>query len=116
MIYENQPMSWKIFKELLKKRRSLKNCLENSISLLWQPEFLIESNSVNNFKEDLQRTFLPSLVQIGPAVWEEEVFKENVDDTQRTTHTRWSSKLPLSTLCSGELKKCLPIPLVWISG
>ena len=27
----------------------LKNCLKNSISLIWQPEFLMESNSVNNF-------------------------------------------------------------------
>ena len=27
----------------------LKNCLKNSISLPWQPEFLMESNSVNNF-------------------------------------------------------------------
>ena len=30
-------------------------------------------------------TFLPSLVQIGPAVWEEKMFKEIVDDTRRTT-------------------------------
>ena len=31
------------------KRRFLQNCLKNSISLPWQPEFLMESNSVNNF-------------------------------------------------------------------
>ena len=31
------------------RRRFLKNCLKNSIWLLWQPEFLMESNSVNNF-------------------------------------------------------------------
>ena len=30
-------------------RRFFKNCLKNSISLPWQPEFLMESNSVNNF-------------------------------------------------------------------
>ena len=30
-------------------RRFLKNCLKNSISLPWQQEFLMESNSVNNF-------------------------------------------------------------------
>ena len=30
-------------------RRFFKNYLKNSISLLWQPEFLMESNSVNNF-------------------------------------------------------------------
>ena len=31
------------------RRRFLKNCLKNSILLPWQPEFLMESNSVNNF-------------------------------------------------------------------
>ena len=31
------------------RRRFLKNCLKNLISLPWQPEFLMESNSVNNF-------------------------------------------------------------------
>ena len=31
------------------RRRFLKNCLKNSISLPWQPEFLMESNSVNSF-------------------------------------------------------------------
>ena len=32
------------------RRRILKNCLKNnSISLPWQPEFLMESNSANNF-------------------------------------------------------------------
>ena len=31
------------------RRRFLKNCLKNSISLPWQPEFLMESNSVNTF-------------------------------------------------------------------
>ena len=31
------------------RRRFLKNCLKNSISLPWQPEFLMESNSVNKF-------------------------------------------------------------------
>ena len=35
-------------------------------------------------KRTSQETFLPSLVQIGPAVWEEKMFKEIVDDTQRT--------------------------------
>ena len=32
------------------RRRVLKNCLKNSISLPWQPEFLMESNSVYNFR------------------------------------------------------------------
>ena len=31
-------------------------------------------------KRTTQGTFLPSLVQIGPAVWEELMFKEIVDD------------------------------------
>ena len=31
------------------RRRFLKNYLQNSVSLPWQPEFLMESNSVNNF-------------------------------------------------------------------
>ena len=33
----------------IQSRRFLKNCLKNLISLPWQPEFLMESNSVNNF-------------------------------------------------------------------
>ena len=32
------------------QRRFLKNCLKYSISLPWQTEFLMESNSVNNFR------------------------------------------------------------------
>ena len=30
-------------------------------------------------------TFLPSLVEIGPAVWEEKMFKKIVDDARQTT-------------------------------
>ena len=37
------------------RRRFLKNCLKNSNSLPWQPEFLMESNSVTIFEEDLPR-------------------------------------------------------------
>ena len=33
------------------RRRFLKNCLKNSISLPWQVEFLMESNSVNTFQK-----------------------------------------------------------------
>ena len=55
-----------------------------------------------------QGTFLPSLVQIGPAVWEEKILKEIVDDAWRTTDTAPPKKLPLSTLCSGELKTNKP--------
>ena len=39
------------------------------------------------FKRTAQGTFLPSLVQIGPAVWEEEMFEEIVDGARRTTDT-----------------------------
>ena len=42
-------------------------------------------------KRTSQGTFLPSLVQIGPAVWEEKMFKEIVDDAQRTPHHPKSS-------------------------
>ena len=37
-------------------------------------------------KRTSQGTFPPSLVQIGPAVWEEKMFKEIVDDARRTPH------------------------------
>ena len=37
------------------RRRFFKNCLKNSIFLLWQPEFLMESNSVNNFWRGLPK-------------------------------------------------------------
>ena len=36
-------------------------------------------------KKTSQGRFLPSLVQIDPAVWEEKMFKEIVDDARRTT-------------------------------
>ena len=37
-------------------------------------------------KKTYQGTFLPSLVQIGPVVWEEKMFKEIVDDTMDGRH------------------------------
>ena len=39
------------------------------------------------FRRTSQGTFLPSLVQIGPAVLEEKMFKEIVDEAQRTLDT-----------------------------
>ena len=36
-------------------------------------------------KRTSQGTFLPSLVQIGPAVWEVKMFKEIVDDARCRT-------------------------------
>ena len=41
----------------------------------------MESNSENDFlKRTSLGTFLSSFVQIGPAVWEEKMFKEIVDE------------------------------------
>ena len=53
-------------------------------------------------KRTSEGTFLTSLVQISLAVWEEKIFKEFVDDAQRTLD---HSKLPLRMFCSGELGK-----------
>ena len=50
-----------------------------------------------------QGTFLPSLVQFGPTVWEEKMFKEYVEDPNGRWTLHHPNKLPLST-CSGELK------------
>ena len=54
---------------------------------------LMEQNSVwTIFKEDLQETFLQSLVhQIGPVV-REQMFKETADDARRTQSDRKSSR------------------------
>ena len=38
-----------------------------------------------------QGTFLPSMAQIGPVVWEEKMFKEIVDNAQQTHHHPKSS-------------------------
>ena len=54
-------------------------------------------------KRASQETFLPSLVQIGPAVWEETMFKEIVDD----------ARLPFRMLCSNKLTSGPRWP--WIS-
>ena len=58
-----------------------------------------------HLKKTSLETFPLRLVQIGLAVWEEKMFKEIVDDARRTTDTSPPQKLPLSTLCSGVLKK-----------
>ena len=39
-------------------------------------------------KRTSQGTFLPNLVQIGPAVWEEKMFKKIDDNTQQMTEDR----------------------------
>ena len=38
-------------------------------------------------KRTSEGTFLTSLIQIGPANWENKMFKEIVDDARRTTDT-----------------------------
>ena len=40
-----------------------------------------------SLKRTYQETFLPSLIQTGPAVWEEKMFKEINDDTQLAPDT-----------------------------
>ena len=56
----------------------LKNCLKNSILSIWQREFLME-----NLPRNIPTKFGPNW----PAVWEEKMFKEIVEDAQRTTNT-----------------------------
>ena len=67
----------KNFKELLKKFNFVAMATRVLDGIKFCEQFL---------KRISQRTFLPSLVQIGAAVWEEKMFKEIVDDVQRTTH------------------------------
>ena len=64
-------VSEEIFKELLK----------NSIWLPWQADFFDRIKSCGQFLEGTsQGTFLPNLVQIGPAVWEEMLFNSLTND------------------------------------
>ena len=48
---------------------------------------------VQVLKRASQGTFLLSLVQIGPVVWEEKIFKEIVDNARRTHHHPKSSAI-----------------------
>ena len=60
-------------------------------------------------KRTSQGTFLPSLVQIGPAIWEEEMFKEIVDDAQRMTddgHLR-ATDLSLHAIARHQIACCM---------
>ena len=68
----------KIFKELLQKFHFVTMSTRVFDGIIFREQFL---------KWTSQETFLPSLVQIGPAVWEEKMCKEIVDDAQRTTDT-----------------------------
>ena len=66
----------KIFKELLKKFNFIAMGTRVFDGIKFCEQFL---------KRTSQGTFLPSLVHIGPAVWEEKMFKEIVDDGHLTT-------------------------------
>ena len=59
----------KIFKELPKKFRFVSMATRVFDGIKFCEQFL---------KRTSQGTFLPSLVQIGPAVWEEKMFKRNL--------------------------------------
>ena len=68
-----------------KKKKENQKFNKNSISLPWQYRVFDGINFCEQFlKRTSQGTFLPSLVQICPAVWEENMFKEIVDDARRT--------------------------------
>ena len=64
-----------------------------SILLPWQPQSLMESNFVNSFYRGPPRNIPVQIGTIGPAVWEEKMFKELVDDALRTTDDGHSTTL-----------------------
>ena len=68
-------------------RRFLKNCLKKNLVTIATRVFDGIKFCEHSLKRTSHGTFLPSLVQTGPAVWEENLFKEIVDDGQRTTDT-----------------------------
>ena len=77
-LFQNQTSGFREdFKELLKKFNFVAMATRVFDGFKFCEQFL---------KRTSQRTFLPSLVQIGPAVWEE-MFKEIVDDARQTTDT-----------------------------
>ena len=67
----------KILKELFKKFHFVTMATRVFDGIKFCKQFL---------KRTSKRTFLPSLVQTGPAVWEEKMFKEIVDDARQMTH------------------------------
>ena len=68
----------KIFKELLEKFNFVAMANRVFDGIKFCEQFL---------KRTSYKTFLPSLVQIVPAVWEEKMFKEIVDNARRTMDT-----------------------------
>ena len=67
-------------------------------------------------KRTSQRTFLPSLVQIGPAVWEEKMFREIVDDARHTMDDRHITtlKAPLEHVVLRWAKKMQMSIIMWL--
>ena len=78
----------------------LKNCLKKKIHFITIATRVFDGIKLcaQFLKTTSQGTFLPSLVQIGQAVWEEKMSKEIVDDAQSTKHNAQTH------MCSGELK------------
>ena len=78
MISKSRPVvPEEIFKELLKKIHSVAMATRVFDGIKFCEQFS---------KRTFQGTLLPSLVQIGPEVWEK-MFKEIVDDARRTMDT-----------------------------
>ena len=72
----------KIFKELLKKINFVAMATRVFDGIKFSEQF---------FKRTSKGTFLPSLVQNGPVVWEQMMFIEIVDDARLTHHHPKSS-------------------------
>ena len=83
------------FKELLKKVHFITMATRVFDGIKFCGQFL---------KRTSQGTFLPNLVQTGPAVWEKKMFREIVEDTRQTQDHPKSSP---QACCSGELKSKL---------
>ena len=63
------------------RKRFLKDCLKKFHFVTMATRIFDGIKFCEQFlKRTFQGTFLPSLVQIGPAVWEKKMFKEIVDD------------------------------------
>ena len=86
-------------------RRFLKFALKYSLFTPFWPLCSMDQNHLNKSERGPPREHSGGvLVEIGPGVWEEMSFEAIVDDERRTTDIKWSQKLTLSAMCSGELK------------
>ena len=82
------------------RRKFLKNCLKDSISLPWQPQFLMKLNSVNNFsREDLPRNILAKFGLHWPSSLAEECLKKLLT-THNTQLTQDYSKSSPGACCA----------------